>query len=190
MNTSTNRKAYDTDITDEQWQRVAPLIPPDKPGGRPRTTNLRQVINAILYLNHTRCAWRYLPDDFPPPGTVYAYYRMWNRDETLQRIQDRLQADGDRDAEAPERNGFGPADSQGGNSSHSGNLETFDGSAKGLGHSRYLLMNPFWIVVALWLLAGSSRGLARSGTNDQGTLDRAQSRVVTTAAHVSLAQPV
>ena len=68
---------YDTDLTDEAWALVAPLLPAARPGGRPRTTNLRAVINAIFYLLRTGCQWRLLPHDFPAWGTVYHYFRSW-----------------------------------------------------------------------------------------------------------------
>ena len=68
---------YDTDLTDEAWALVAPLLPAARPSGRPRTTNLRAVINAIFYLLRTGCQWRLLPHGFPAWGTVYHYFRTW-----------------------------------------------------------------------------------------------------------------
>jgi putative transposase len=68
---------YDTDLTDEAWALVAPILPAARPGGRPRTTNLRAVLNAIFYLLRTGCQWRLLPHDFPAWGTVYHYFRNW-----------------------------------------------------------------------------------------------------------------
>src|SRR3954451_20829709 len=64
------RKAYPTDLTDAQWARIAPLIPPAMPGARRRTVNVREVLNAILYFVRTGCQWRNLPhEEFPPWGT-------------------------------------------------------------------------------------------------------------------------
>ena len=63
-------RRYPTDLTDAQWQRIRPLIPPAKPGGNNRTTSMREVINATFYLLRTGCAWRMLPKDFPPKSTV------------------------------------------------------------------------------------------------------------------------
>src|SRR5712671_4607389 len=68
---------YDTDLTDAAWAWVAPLLPAARPGGRPRTTNLRAVLNAIFYLLRTGCQWRLLPREFPPCGTVYHYFQGW-----------------------------------------------------------------------------------------------------------------
>ena len=68
---------YDTDLSDAAWAWVAPVLPAARPGGRPRTTNLRAVLNAIFYLLRTGCQWRLLPREFPPYGTVYHYFQAW-----------------------------------------------------------------------------------------------------------------
>jgi putative transposase len=68
---------YDTDLTDAAWAWVAPVLPAARPGGRPRTTNLRAILNAIFYLLRTGCQWRLLPREFPPFGTVYHYFQAW-----------------------------------------------------------------------------------------------------------------
>jgi putative transposase len=70
-------KHYDTNLSDTAWALVAPLLPPARPGGRPRTTDLRAVVNAIFYLLRTGCQWRLLPGEFPAWGTVYHYFRTW-----------------------------------------------------------------------------------------------------------------
>jgi putative transposase len=79
---------YATDLTDDQWQAISRLIPPVKPGGRPRSVEMRQVLNAIFYLSRTGCAWRMLPKDFPPKDTVYTYFRNFREDGTWERIHD------------------------------------------------------------------------------------------------------
>src|SRR3954447_23821248 len=75
-------RCYDTDLNDAAWAWVAPYLPPARSGGRPRTTDLRAVLNAIFYLLRTGCQWRLLPREFPRPGTVYHYFRLccnfWN----------------------------------------------------------------------------------------------------------------
>ncbi|MBA2116839.1 IS5 family transposase ISAcma20 [Planctomycetes bacterium FF15] len=81
---------YPTDLTDAQWKRIACLIPAAKPGGRPRSTSIREVLNAILYLTKSGCQWRMLPRDFPSWKTVYWYFTEWKNDGTLQRIHDSL----------------------------------------------------------------------------------------------------
>jgi transposase len=68
---------YASDVTDREWAQIAPLLPVARPGGRPRSTCLRRVIDAIFYLLQTGCQWRMLPRDFPPRSTVYGYFRAW-----------------------------------------------------------------------------------------------------------------
>jgi putative transposase len=69
------RSRYNTDLTDTAWELIAPVLPQARPGGRPRTTDLRSVVNAIFYLLRTGCQWRLLPLQFPPWATVYSYFR-------------------------------------------------------------------------------------------------------------------
>jgi transposase len=84
------RKGYSTDLTDAQWALIEPLIPAAQPGGRPRSVDLREVVDAVLYLLRTGCSWRRLPNDLPPWGTVHSYYRRWRLDGTWERIHDAL----------------------------------------------------------------------------------------------------
>ena len=84
------RKQYPTDLSDAQWKRIAPLIPPAKPGGRPRTTDMREVMNAIFSITRTGCAWRMLPHEFPHWRTVYEFYARWRDDGTWETINARL----------------------------------------------------------------------------------------------------
>ena len=84
------RPAYPSDLSDKQWQIIAPLIPPAKPGGRPRVVDTREVINATLYLVRSGCAWRMLPTDFPPWSTVHGYYRRFRLAGVWQQIHDSL----------------------------------------------------------------------------------------------------
>jgi len=77
---------YPSDMTDEEWTLVAPLIRPAKRGGRPRTVNIREVLNAIFYVLATGCQWQALPKDFPPKSTVWDYLDLWEWDGTIERI--------------------------------------------------------------------------------------------------------
>src|SRR5579863_4795707 len=72
------RSGYNTDLSDMAWRLIEPVLPKARPGGRPRTTDLRPVANAILYLLRTGCQWRLLPLEFPAWGTVYSYFRSWD----------------------------------------------------------------------------------------------------------------
>lgn len=80
------RKRYSTDLTDKQWSIIEPLIPPEKEGGRPRTTNMREVVNACNYISRSGCQWHLMPNDFPPKSTVFEYYAQWANDGTLDEI--------------------------------------------------------------------------------------------------------
>ena len=83
--------ALPSDLTDAQWECLAPLIPAAKPGGRPRKTDMRAAINAIFYLLRTGCPWRYLPRGlFPPRSTVYNIFRQFQRDDAWERIWEEL----------------------------------------------------------------------------------------------------
>ena len=84
------RNPYPSDLTDEQWSLIESHIPPEKPGGRHRSVNMREMINGILYLNRTGCSWRMLPHDLPPWGTVHYYYRRFRREGVWPNIHDRL----------------------------------------------------------------------------------------------------
>jgi transposase len=77
---------YPSDLTEQEWTLLEPLLPPSKPGGRPRSTEMREVLNALFYLDRTGCQWRALPKDFPPWPTVWTYFRKWRNDGTWERI--------------------------------------------------------------------------------------------------------
>ena len=72
-------KTYGSDLTDAEWQRIEPLLPADKPVGRLREVDLREVLNAIFYRVDNGVKWRNLPADFPAWQTVYGYFRLWMR---------------------------------------------------------------------------------------------------------------
>ena len=97
MWTTENRPRYDrdklrypSDLTDQEWSHVEPLIPPAKHGGRYREVNVREVVNAIMYLLSTGCQWRYIPKDLPPRSTVHDYFVRWDDDGTLEKIHHAL----------------------------------------------------------------------------------------------------
>jgi transposase len=81
---------YDSDLTDEEWALIAPLIPPAKRGGGKRTVNIREIVNAIFYVLWTGCQWKALPKDLPPKSTAHWYLMLWNWDGTLERIHQTL----------------------------------------------------------------------------------------------------
>ena len=81
---------YPSDLTDAEWELIEPLIPNAQRGGRPRSTDMREVMNAVRYVLRTGCQWRQLPKDFPPRSTVYAYFWEWTRYGVLDRIHHAL----------------------------------------------------------------------------------------------------
>jgi transposase len=85
-----DRLRYPSDLTDEEWALIAPLIPPGKPGGGKRTVTMREVVNGLMYVLSTGCQWRAIPKDLPPRSTVYDYFDLWTWDRTLDRIHHAL----------------------------------------------------------------------------------------------------
>ena len=100
MWTKENRGRYDrsklrypSDLTDEEWKLVEPLIPPAKRGGGKRTVVMREVVNGLMYVLSTGCQWRAIPKDLPPKSIVYDYFDLWSRDGTLDSIHETLYAE-------------------------------------------------------------------------------------------------
>ncbi len=83
-------RGYPSDLTEQEWAILEPLIPPAKVGGHPRTTDMREVLNALFYVDRTGCQWRALPHDFPPWSTVWSYFRTWRNDGTWKRMHTAL----------------------------------------------------------------------------------------------------
>src|SRR4029453_9236041 len=81
---------YPTDLSDAEWAILAPLIPPAKPGGRPRKWPMRLILNGIFYVLKSGCPWRLLPREFPPWPTVHDYFRRWRRDGTFEQLHAQL----------------------------------------------------------------------------------------------------
>ena len=97
MWTTENRRRYNrdklrypSDLTDEEWAFIEPLIPPGKPGGGKRTVIMRNVVDGVMYLLSTGCQWRAVPKDLPPRSTLFDYLDLWSWDGTLERIHHEL----------------------------------------------------------------------------------------------------
>lgn len=86
-------KSYPSDLGEDQWREISPLLKPAKTGGRPRTTDLRSVLNALLYKKACNCSWRMLPHDFPGWQIVYMYWKQWKEDGSLEKIGAVLKVD-------------------------------------------------------------------------------------------------
>ncbi len=87
---SARRLTYTTDLTDDEWQLLEPLLPPEKAGGRPRKYPMREVLNGIQYVLRAGCAWRLMPHDLPHWQTAYQTFRAWRQDGTWMRLHDQL----------------------------------------------------------------------------------------------------
>jgi putative transposase len=149
--TGTLRKPYRTDLTDEQWAILQPLIPLAKPGGRPREVDMREVINTLLYLNRTGCQWDMLPHDLLPKSTVYEYFSQWRHDGTWQQLMDTLRATV-RKQQAPSQEPTPSAaslDSQSVKTTEQGGTRGYDGGKKINGRKRHVSVDTLGLLLAV-----------------------------------------
>jgi putative transposase len=147
MDAKATRKPYSSDLTNEEWAILAPELPAPVPAGAPRTTDLREVVNAILYRLHNGCAWHALPHDLPPEGTVRDYFHRWRRGGMGQRLNDMLrrrvrQAEG-RDAEPS----AAIIDSQSAKGTRTSGTKGYDAGKKVKGTKRHLLVDTLGLLL-------------------------------------------
>src|SRR6266542_6792851 len=151
----TKRLPYPTDLTDEQWGYLEPHLPPPNVRGSPRRVNLREIINALLYLAHTGCQWRMLPHDFPPWQTVYDYFKTWRQDGTWERLNRALRIEV---RESLGRDGEPSAailDSQSVKATETSGTRGYDAGKKVNGIKRHLLVDTEGLVLAVCVLTAS-----------------------------------
>ena len=144
---------YPSDLTDAQWSLIKPFIPV-YPGGRPRKTSMRDVVDAIFYLVRTGCQWRYLPKDFPPKSTVWGYFNEWRHNGTLDALHDALR-DRVRKQEQPGRpRRTASIDSQSVDTSSGGEARGRDNAKNVNGRKRHIVVDSQGLLLAVLVTAG------------------------------------
>jgi putative transposase len=146
---------YPSDLTDAQFAILEPLLPPAKPGGRPRSVNLHDVVDAILYVNRTGCQWRALPKDYPPWSTAYDYFRKWRRQGTWEALNEALRPRVRVRAGRNRSPRTAYVDSQSVKAGGCGGAAGYDAGKKITGRKRHLVVDSLGLLLAVMVTAAS-----------------------------------
>lgn len=145
-------QSYPSDLTDAQWSLIEPHLPV-YPGGRPRKTDLRQVINAIFYVLRTGCQWRFLPKDFPPKSTVWRYFDEWRHNGTFELIHDLLRRRSRTAAKPYAPRTSASVDSQSVDTTGGGEQRGRDNAKNVDGRKRHIVVDSMGLLLAVLVTA-------------------------------------
>ena len=149
------RKPYPSDLTNAQWKLIAPLIPAVRPGGRPRKYDMREVLNALLYVNREGCTWRAMPHDLPHWKTVYNFFRAFGADGTWDRLVTALRAEVRTKLGRHPTPSGGCLDSQSAETAHGGAEVGVDGGKMVRGRKRHIATDTLGLLLFVVVTAAN-----------------------------------
>lgn len=171
------RKPYPSDLTNEQWAQLEPFLPKPHGAGAPRRVNMREVINAILYVGRTGCQWRYLPHDLPPWEKVYYYYKRWRDDGTWERLNRELRIEIRQSMGKDAEPSAAILDSQTVKTSETSGVRGYDAGKKVNGIKRHMLVDTLGLVLTVLVLPADTQDVIGARlllTKVKGCLPRLQ----------------